>query len=431
MCRFFATRNLILILPMIVIIHPLSAQNIETNYDESKVPAHRLPALLRNSDGAKITTAEEWVKNRRPEILHLFEKFVYGKSPDTPANLAFSLVEQDTNALDGRAVRKQVAIYLGDPNNPLRMNVLIYLPRNAQKSHPLFLAMNFYGNHTINDDPIILLPKSWVRNNEQLGITANQATENTRGIRSDRWPVEKILQRGYGLATLYYGDVDPDFDDGFQNGVHRLYNNELQTKPAADEWGSIAAWAWGLSRVMDYCEKDEDIDHKHVVVMGHSRLGKTALWAGATDDRFALVISNNSGCGGAALSRRRFGETVKKINTNFPHWFCENFKNFNDKEDELPINQHMLIALIAPRPVYIASAEEDRWADPKGEFLSAMRASAVYELFGQEGLPVKYMPAINTPITGTIGYHMRTGKHGVTDFDWQNYLDFADGHFNK
>ncbi|MCA9734938.1 MAG: acetylxylan esterase [Deferribacteres bacterium] len=416
---------------MIVIIHPLSAQNIETNYDESKVPAHRLPALLRNSDGAKITTAEEWVKNRRPEILHLFEKFVYGKSPDTPANLAFSLVEQDTNALDGRAVRKQVAIYLGDPNNPLRMNVLIYLPRNAQKSHPLFLAMNFYGNHTINDDPIILLPKSWVRNNEQLGITANQATENTRGIRSDRWPVEKILQRGYGLATLYYGDVDPDFDDGFQNGVHRLYNNELQTKPAADEWGSIAAWAWGLSRVMDYCEKDEDIDHKHVVVMGHSRLGKTALWAGATDDRFALVISNNSGCGGAALSRRRFGETVKKINTNFPHWFCENFKNFNDKEDELPINQHMLIALIAPRPVYIASAEEDRWADPKGEFLSAMRASAVYELFGQEGLPVKYMPAINTPITGTIGYHMRTGKHGVTDFDWQNYLDFADGHFNK
>ena len=407
------------------IIITLSAQQPKANYDESKIPAYTLPDPLIFNDGRTVISKKDWNK-RRIEILRIFENEVYGISPVWKGKLIPTEVSNSTNAMNGIALRKEVKLKLINGNKELEMTVLLYLPHST-KPVPLFLGYNFGGNHTVTAETDISITSSWVRNNPANKISDNRATESGRGRDVSAWQVNEILSRGYGLATLYYGDVDPDFDDGFKNGVHSLYDQN----PDQTSWGSIAAWAWGLSRVMDYLETIKLVDAGKVIVMGHSRLGKTSLWAGAVDKRFAIVISNNSGCGGAALSMRRFGETVGTINSSFPHWFCDNFNKYSNKEENLPVDQHELIALIAPRPVYVASAEEDQWADPKGEFLSCVGATKVYNVLGLNGLPVNDMPLVNKPVVSTIGYHIRSGGHAVKLYDWQQYLDFADLHLGK
>jgi len=409
----------------------LRATALGAIYDEAEVPEYTLPNPLVLCDGTKVEDAETWREKRRPEVLELFREHVYGRMPGKPKAMAYVTTSVDKKALDGKATRKEVIVYFTGREQDPNMTILIYLPNNGPKPAPAFLGLNFSGNHAIHSDPGITLSNRWMRNRSGSGVVNNRATEATRGKSASRWPVERILERGYALATLYYGDIDTDFHDEFKNGVHAIFRKQGASAPPPEQWSTIGAWAWGLSRALDCFETDGDIDHKRVAVIGHSRLGKTSLWAGAEDERFAMVISNDSGCGGAALSRRQFGETVKRINTSFPHWFCGNFKKYNDNEGELPVDQHMLIALMAPRPVYIASAEEDKWADPLGEFLSAKYASGVYKLLGAEGLPADEMPGLSEPAMGTVAYHIRPGKHDVTDYDWERYMDLADKHLRK
>lgn len=404
------------------------AQDFTPNYDESKIPAYTLPELLVAKDGQKIKSSSQWENKRRAEIFSDFESQMYGKTPSASYDVNIQKI-LEMEVYGGKATMKEIRMTFSKNNQTLRMDILIFLPQSARRA-PLFVGLNFYGNHTIDDHPDISLPASWLRNSESFHITENVATEASRGTRKERWPVEKIIDRGYGLATIYCGDIDPDKDD-FTDGAHALFYKNGQTKPEKDEWGTIAAWAWGLSRAMDYFETDSDIDASKIAVMGHSRLGKASLWAGATDQRFAMVISNDSGCGGAALSRRRFGETVGRINSAFPYWFCDNFNAYNNNEDALPVDQHMLLALIAPRPLYVASAEDDQWADPKGEYLSAWYAGEVYKLYGLKGLRSKTMPQVNKPVHQAIGYHIRTGGHDVKDYDWEAWMDFADKHLGK
>jgi dienelactone hydrolase len=361
-----------------------------------------LPDLLTNTDGIKISDNKAWEKERRPEILQLFEDNVYGEVPKDFDSINFKLNKEDPMALEGKATLKEIGIEVFRNGQSVMINLVLFIPNEVKKPAPAFLL--------INNRPI-------------------ENTDPTREVKREFWPAEEVIARGYAVAAFQVDDAAADNKENYQQQALRLYPEQLGK---GNGMKAIGAWGWGASRAMDYFENDPGIDQSKVAVLGHSRGGKAALWCGAQDERFAIVISNNSGCTGAALSRRKVGETLVKINTNFPHWFCGNYKNFNEKEDGLPVDQHMLIALMAPRAVYVASASQDSWADPEGEFLSMKYAEPVFQLYGLAPLPVKKQPEANKQVKSTnMAYHMREGGHGLYLSDWEKYMDFADGYFKK
>ena len=404
---------------------PVAAQPAGAMYDEAKVPAYVLPDPLRFADGRPVTAAGEWPA-RRAEVLGLFERNVYGRSPAPPAAMRFVVVESSAQALGGLATRRQVRVRLDGTESGPSFEILLYVPNAAPRPVPAFLGLNFDGNHAVHPDPAVRLSTAWM--SEGPGVVSHRATDAARGTDAAAWPVERILDRGYALATVYYGDIEPDHAEGWKDGVRARIGPGATGRFAPDDWGAIGAWAWGLSRALDCLRADPDVDGHRVAAIGHSRLGKTALWAGAQDQRFALVVSNDSGEGGAALARRKFGERTENITGVFPHWFGSRYREYAGREEALPVDQHELLALVAPRPLYVASATEDLWADPRGEFLAAKAAEPVYRLLGREGLGVEDLPVPDRPVGRTIGYHLRRGKHALTAYDWEQYLDFADRH---
>ncbi len=388
------------------------------NYDEAKVGNHPLPDPLKFEDGAPVKSAKEWTERRRPEILRLFEEHVYGKTP-AAAKIEFEVTKRDPKALNGKATRQELTIWPAGRRGP-SMQMLLYVPNQVSGKVPAFVSLSFTGNHSVDPDPAITISTRWMR--QGPGIVQNRATEATRGTAASRWPVDLIVSKGYALATVYYGDLFPDHKDGKAESI-------LPHLPDSN-WNAIGAWAYGMSRMLDYLEKDSRIDTKRVAVVGHSRLGKAALWAGAQDERFAMVVANDSGEGGAAISRRNYGETVEVLNTAFPHWFTQNYARYNKAVEQMPVDQHELLALVAPRLLYITSATEDQWADPKGEFLSCVAASPVYKLLlGKDGFAGQDPSLVEQPVLRSrIGYHLRAGKHDITRYDWEQFVAFADLH---
>jgi hypothetical protein len=399
----------------------------EPHADEAAVRLSSLPDVLAGPDGKPAATAEAWRTVSRPHQLELLEKFVYGRRlPSVPVTVVGDVERAAvTLAGDVRATRLQARLRLGEAADPHVVEVLLYLPEGA-RSVPVFLGLNFTGNQSLHPDPGIWLPKTWMPDAPAAGLVEHRATAASRGRSGQQFPAEQMLARGYGLATAYCGDIFPNRPDGRAASVLESLGRPMGADLPADEPGAIAAWAWGLSRILDWLVTLPEVDGRKVAVYGHSLLGKVALWAGAGDERFALVISNDSGCGGAALSRRNTGETVAAISKRFPHWFCPAFATFADREAELPTDQHALLAMTAPRPLYVASAIEDKWADPRGEFLSAVAAGPAWQLFGLTGLGTADWPPVDTPVGRTVGYHVRRGGHDLIEYDWQRFADFAD-----
>lgn len=397
------------------------------NYEEAAVRKYSLPNLLIGPNKKQARSSSDWEKTTRPFQFKLLETFTYGcRLPAIEVSVLGKEKRIEKKYGDATAVRIQATLKMGTTENAPTTDVLLYLPKSKKKV-PVFLKLNFLGNQAEVADEDIEITKNWVISKEGN----NRATEASRGIKSHRFPVQSMLTRGYGLATAHCGDFFPDYKDGRAISIMKSLGRPIGKNIPADEPGAIGAWAWGLSRVLDWLLTLPEVDHDRVIVLGHSRLGKAALWAGACDQRFAMVISNESGCGGAALSRRNYGESIEAITNRFPHWFCPKLATFAGRENELPCDQHSLLAMIAPRPLYVASAQNDRWADPRGEFLAAVAANPAYKLYNLQGLGTRVMPPVNTSIGKTIGYHIRDGKHDLLQFDWDQFADFADRTLQK
>ncbi len=400
---------------------------IPVNYTEAKAGSYILPDPLKLANGEPVSTSRLWFERRRPEIVKLFEENQFGRTPDRPADMSFDVFDRGTLSFEGKALRKQATIYFSKDKAGPKVDVLLYLPASSKGPVPVLLNVGFAANNLAVRDPgvkagMVFDPVKKTR------VPATPGKFNFGGI-----DVLPIIEKGFGLATLNYADIDPDSPAGLPFGVRNLYLKPGEAAPAPDEWGSISAWAWGLSRVLDYLETDKDVDAKRVALMGVSRLGKTVLWTAAHDTRFALVIASCSGEGGAALSRRNYGETIKHLTepTRYPYQFCANYAKFADHADQFPVDAHMLLALIAPRPVLLQTGDTDRWSDPKGEFLAALAATPVYKLLGKDGIDTVELPPAGTPILHTLGYFMHAGGHGMLPSDWQQILRFLEMHLSR
>lgn len=386
--------------------------DIDVIYDESKVPKYDLPELLISAEGDTISSADDWINVRRPQVLSLFGNLVYGQVPFPESPVITDIIMQDVNKdfMGGKGTRKEILIRFSNEKGTAGMTILVFVPNKASKPVPAFMLLSF-------------------DNNKSLRLEVDPNFPNRL---RNRWPIGEILDRGYAFISVYQQDLIGHNEVNFQRGIQPLFFKDGQSFPKANEWGVLATIGWGAMRALDYLETDEDVDHNKVALMGHSKLGKATLWAAAQDERFALAISAQSGCAGAALWRRRYGETLAKMVTRFPYWLCRNSWKFVNMEDDLPVDQHMLLALIAPRPVYIASGIDDTWADPQGEYLSAYHASKAYHLFGKSGLTSENSPPLGEAIIeSNVGYHIRAGGHSVEMYDWQRFLEFADYHLKR
>ena len=418
-------KQIILTLFVFYIFQGIKAQNqparivagIPVNYSEDSVGSYSLPKLLVSKTGKKISTSEEWNKIRRPEIFTMYEEYQFGKMPSAPKNIQSKITEDYTTTLNGKAIRRQVTVFLTDDKTH-KMDLLIYLPLKNTKPSPLLLHISFTANCNMVNDPAV--PQTEIWNREGKKVPASTSTFATK------LNVEKFIDEGFGIATVYYGDIEPDFKEGINYGIRGVYIKKGESNPAPNEWGAISAWAWGLSRAMDYFETDKKIDSKKIALFGVSRLGKTVLWTGAHDTRFAMVIANCSGEGGAALSRRNYGETIAHLShpTRYEYQFAKNYQSFGDRVSEFPIDAHMLISLIAPRPLLLETGDTDYWSDPKGEFEAAIAATPVYHLFNKKGMEDKKMPPAGTPVLNTLGYSMHSGGHGTVSLDWDIAIEF-------
>lgn len=401
--------------------------------DEDKVLPYCLPSVLEMANGDTVTTVQQWQERQRPYLLEKFSSVMYGPVPPAPDYVDYEVIAERSDALGGKALRREVRICCRmQDGRSHAFTLLLYMPKAVSGPVPAFLGLNFKGNQACTAEAdVAITTAELVIPERSPWFVSGAADESTRGTQTERWEFERVIERGYASATVHYSEIFPDRPDGFKDSVLALFHTPEQMASPQRKSGAIAAWAWGLVRALEYLLTEPRIDAGAIAVHGHSRLGKTALYAGAVDPRFAMVISNNSGCGGAALSMRGFGENLEWLLYWRTYWFNPALCAYINRERELPFDQHALIALAAPRPVYVASASLDLPADPKGEFLAAANANCVYHLFGKTGMAECEMPDLNRTVGDYIGYHIREGAHDITPFDWDCYLDFADRHFAR
>jgi len=399
---------------------------VPVNYTEAKVGSYELPDPLLSEAGTAIDTPELWKDVRRPELHQIFEESQYGRAPAKPEGIRFEVTEAPTPALDGAAIREQVTIHFGKDGTAPTVEVLIYVPANQAEPAPLLLSISFLANNLAVDDPAVQVGRNWDRETHRR-VPAEGPS------RFGKLPVKQLIERGFGVATFHYTDVEIDAKDALPHGVRQKYLSADEPELGDDQWGAIASWAWGISRVIDYFEQDPLVDAERVAITGISRLGKTVMWAGANDERVAAVIASCSGEGGAALSRRNYGETIAHLASpeRYSYQFAKNYQTWAPDPASAPVDAHELIALIAPRPLLLQTGTTDKWSDPVGEFLAAKAATPVYELLGKAGLDADQTLEVDQLVGGELSYYMHEGGHGMVPEDWSVFLTFLDRHLAR